>query len=78
MITLDTYPIPKLLEFFPSQRFGEDINNLIFSRLVQQLDVPLLYQLSDEMMVNFNMLGPCMEHRILCQLDRTLIVTVQL
>ena len=58
-----------------TQSLGEDICHLFSCRSVPQLHNSSLDIVSDEMATNVNVLRPVMKHKILGELDATLIIT---
>lgn len=65
----------KSLEPIGWQSFGEDIGNLIVSINVLNVYCVVLLFLSDEVILNINVLGSFVEFRVVNQFDGTLIIT---
>ena len=64
-------------KYFLVKRFGEYIRQLLIGTNMPKIDVPFSNMISNEMMMNFNMLGSRMLHGIVSNLNSTLIVTKQ-
>ena len=58
------------------QSFGEDVRNMLICGNILELHNPSLNTVSDEVVSDLNMLGLVMKHRILRELDVTLIISV--
>ena len=69
--------IPQLAEPLLIQWLGEYVGKLIFGAYTLNANVPFLLMISNEMVVDINVLCCCMLNRIVGQLDCTLIVTQQ-
>ena len=67
--------IPVLLEFLSRKGLCKDICGLLIRRDIIHLDFPRQDLLSDEMMMDFNMFGSCMKHKIFCNFNCRLVVT---
>jgi len=65
----------KSLEPIDWQSFGEDIGNLIVSINVLNVYCVVLLFLSDEVILNINVLGSFVEFWVVNQFDGTLIIT---
>ena len=65
----------KSLEPIGWQSFGEDIGNLIVSINVLNVYCVVLLFLSDEVILNINVLGSFVEFWVVNQFDGTLIIT---
>ena len=64
------------LEFCLSERFGENICNIIVCGNVLHVDIAVLNGLANEM-TNIDMFGPHMEFVVLHERDSTLVVAVK-
>jgi len=65
----------KFLELCFVKTLGEDIRNLFFCLSRHHLNFPFKYLFSYVVIMNFYVLGPCMEYRIFRQSNRRLIIT---
>ena len=55
---------------------GKDINYLVISRNILQLQRSSLNPVSDEVVLDLDVLRSIVKHRILRELDATLIITI--
>lgn len=60
-----------------SEGFGEDIDNLLYCRMILQINDPLLYLLLDVVHMDLYVFGSLMLKQVLQDLDVTLIVTME-
>ena len=59
----------------PWQGLAENVRHLLISQNILKLNYPTLNPVSDEMILDLNMLGHVMTHWVLSQLYKTLVVT---
>jgi hypothetical protein len=64
---LDPNPAPHLFQLGLAQGFSQYISELISSGNELCIDATFFHTISDEMMLDSNMLAPIMENMILCQ-----------
>ena len=66
---------PEVLKLSSVKSFGKDISKLIFSaNMLKSYDF-VLHKLSDEMMLDINVLSPAMLNRIFRNINSTQVVT---
>jgi hypothetical protein len=63
-------------EFAFHQRLREDVCNLLICRYILLLHCPLLHAVTDEAVLDFYVFQFVMKHRIVRELNATLVVTV--
>ena len=68
--------VMKVNKLLCCQRFGQNICNLFICIDVLQLQSASLYQVSDEMVLHFNVFRSIMKHYIFQKLNATLIITM--
>jgi hypothetical protein len=60
----------------PWQGLGENFFHLLINRNIMKLNHPTLNPVSNEMILDLNVLRPIMKHWILREFDTTMIITV--
>ena len=70
--------VSEVLQLHPAQRLGQYVRDLLIRSNVLKLHSSLLHHVANVLVFDLNMLGFIVKHRILRELDATLIITINI